>query len=298
MRPKPERFFSIKDDNDLMLGTDRYYTQGFSVEFIMPIIKKSPFSRLLILLNKNSINYYGIVLEQDIFTPTFISDTIYTNQYPYSGVVFLAHSLSSLNPEKHKRLNTKFDLGVIGPSSYVGVEQDAEHSLFDFPRPKGWKYQISQDIILNYDIQYEKGIIEREHFEMLLNTGARAGTLYNDAGVGLMICAGRMKNYFQQIYPCNSFAEQNTKAWQCYMYVGVKVKTVLYNATLQGGIFDKSSPYVIADEDVKRAVTTGTMGVVISYKRICMEYSYIYITPEYRTGLDHGWGHCSLAISF
>jgi hypothetical protein len=298
VRQKPERFFSIKDDNDLMVGTDRYYTQGLLVELIMPVIKKSPVSRLLIPLRGNTINYYGLQLEQDIFTPTFILDTVYWNQYPYSGVLFLAHSLWSLNPDKHKLLNTKFDLGLIGPSSFVGLEQDAAHALFDFPRPTGWYYQLSQDIIINYDVHYEKGIIERKHFEMMLNTTARAGTLYDDAGVGAMVSAGKMKNHFQQIYSSDNCSEANKKLWQCYVYAGAKVKTVVYNATLQGGMFDKNSVYVINTEDVKRVVGTGTIGIVISYKRICMEYSQTYITPEYKTGLDHSWGHCSLAISF
>ncbi len=86
-----ENYIRINYDNDFFNATDRYYTQGIKLSFIHPIVKYSPLSYALIQINKNALNYYGLHIEQDCFTPRSIRyDTIPYGERPYAAV-FLSH---------------------------------------------------------------------------------------------------------------------------------------------------------------------------------------------------------------
>ena len=69
---KLENYFSFNYDNDFFSATDRYYTQGILISFIHPIVKHSPFTHAPIKINKSEANYYGLHLQQDVFTPISI----------------------------------------------------------------------------------------------------------------------------------------------------------------------------------------------------------------------------------
>lgn len=47
---KQENYSRLNYDNDFFTATDRYYTQGISIEFIHTLFRKSPFSKTLIPL--------------------------------------------------------------------------------------------------------------------------------------------------------------------------------------------------------------------------------------------------------
>ena len=149
---KQERYFKFNYDNDFFSERDRYYTQGVYLEFIMPFVKKSPLSKLLISLDKTANNYYGITLEQDVFTPRSIRvDRIYYTERPFCGVFLFSHTLASINKEKKQRLNTRLDIGLIGPEAMGEEEQKGVHHALDNIQPQGWEYQISTDFIINYN---------------------------------------------------------------------------------------------------------------------------------------------------
>jgi hypothetical protein len=105
---------------------------------------------------------------------------------------------------------------------------------------------------------------------------------------------GRMHNYFSNLgiskYP-------GYKKLQFYAFLKGKIKAVAYNGTLQGGMFSKSI-YTIEPENIERVVAAGSFGFVIAYKRVSLEYTKWYISPEFRNGLSHGWGHCNISVCF
>src|SRR5437868_6647063 len=69
---KTESYFQVHYDNDFFSATDRYYTQGILIIFIHPTLRRAPFFYVLPKLNRGAIHYYGITLEQDVFTPKSI----------------------------------------------------------------------------------------------------------------------------------------------------------------------------------------------------------------------------------
>lgn len=121
----------------------------------------------------------------------------------------------------------------------------------------------------------------------------RAGTLYDDAGIGVLIRTGWMQGYFKNL----GITKQYTKnKFQCYGIMGAHIKAIAYNATLQGGIFNKRNAYTISFNEMRRSVVTGKIGIVIAYKRVSIEYTNFYISREFKNGLSHGWGHVLLSF--
>ncbi len=297
---KPDSYFRINYDNDFFSATDRYYTQGIYLELITPFIKKSPISKLLIPLGKEALNYYGINFEQDGFTPRSIRhDSIYYGERPYASIFFVSHFLVSINTVKKQRLSTSLYLGIIGPDAKGEEEQKAIHKALKNIQPLGWQYQIAGDYIVNYNVKFEQALFSNKRLELIASAAGRAGTLYDDIGAGMMLRTGLFQGYFKN----SGLTKQNdpnlkTSNFQCYVFGKAELKAVGYNATMQGGMFNKNSVYTIPASDITRAVGTAYLGIVLAYKRLSIEYTKVYLSPEFKNGLSHGWGHCNITICF
>lgn len=294
-----EKYFKINYDNDFFSATDRYYTQGTYYDLIVPFIKKIPLSKLLIPLKRSNLNYYGLRIRQDCFTPRSIRhDSIFVGERPYAGVIYLSDYLISVNTESRTRLTTILDIGVMGPVAKAAETQKNIHKWLKNIQPLGWEYQLEQDIVLNYYLGIEKGFFSKKHIEMLYMANARAGTMYDDVSAGIQVRTGIMPSYFAHLgLHYNSVIPKQNK-FQCFVFGKGEVKTVVYNATLQGGMFNKNSVYTLSSPNISRVIYTATGGIVVAYKRLSLEYTKVYISPEFKGGLVHGWGHCSITMSF
>ncbi len=293
---KKNHYFRINYDNDFFSATDRYYTQGILIDLVAPVIRYSPLSYTLIKLNKRAQNYYGLAFNQDCFTPRSIRyDTLNYTERPYAASMFVSHFLTSIDPEKKRRLTTKLDLGIIGPCARCEDEQKAIHTALVNIRPLGWEYQINSDYILNYSALLEQGFITKKYFEFIGIAEGRVGTLYDDASLGITVRAGFMNSYFKHL---GVVKNANKNKFQCYVFGRTKAKFVAYNAMLQGGMINKANDYTIDPGKVERGVYMLYWGMVVAYKRLSLEYSKASITREFHNGITHGWGHCNISYCF
>jgi hypothetical protein len=291
---KNENYFRYTYDNDFFNATDRYYTQGVRFELILNPLKYNPLSRLLPGIPKASKNYSGIAFERDGFTPRSIRvDSIYRER-PFAGISFLSSFRISLSKEKKQSLYSQLDLGIIGPWSRGAEEQKYIHAKLDNIQPLGWENQIANDVVVNYTMRYEKGILMRKYIEFIGMLEARAGTLYDDVSVGAILRFGLMHGYFNNA----GLSKKDDRKFQCYIFLRGKAKAVGYNATLQGGMFNKSSIYTLEAREISRLVGTGSGGIMIAYKRVSLEYSRSYISAEFSDGLCHGWGRVGINVCF
>jgi lipid A 3-O-deacylase len=294
-----DSYFRFNYDNDFFSATDIYYTQGIYLELIMPFFKKSPFSKVLMPLKKSATNYYGINVEQDVFTPKSIRhDSIFYGERPYAAVFFASQFLVSTNIEKQQRLTTQLDLGIIGPNAKGEQEQKAIHKALVNLQPLGWQYQITNDVIINYDLQFEKGLFIKKAIELIGFADARIGTLYDDAGVGAQLRAGWMQPYFNNLGLTKNKENKGYRKFQGYIFTKGEMKGVAYNATMQGGVFNTKSIYTLPSESIERVIGIAYVGIVLAYKRFSVEYTKAYLTPEFKNGLNHGWGHCVITVCF
>lgn len=289
-------YLRINYDNDFFNATDMYYTQGIRLEYIAPFLRYSPFSYALIRLGGQAQNYFGIAVEQDCFTPSSIRhNEIFYGERPYAATAFLSNQLISINSQRKQRLTTQLDIGAVGPCAKCEEEQKGIHRALVNIQPLGWQFQVSNDLVVNYNLQFEQGLLTREHIQLVGYGGIRVGSLYDDANAGALLRLGWMPSYFEHL---GIVKNATSHKFQLYFTGRAQAELVGYNATMQGGLFNRSSVYTIPDSQVARYVLLGSAGAVLAYKRLSLEYTRVYISREMTTGLYHGWGHVNITICF
>jgi hypothetical protein len=295
-----DRSIRINFDNDILDNTDRYYTNGIRFDFISPFLKQSPLSWLMVPYWGNGENYYGVSIGQNMYTPyTTKTGGVHEGDRPYAAYLFIGSFKISNDPKRKFRQTTDVDLGVIGPSSYGDFVQKSFHnSVPTNNEPLGWEYQVQDDLVLNYGLTYEKGIVSSRRMELNLNATGNLGTLYTNMGGGFQFRAGRMNRYFDS-YGFSAINASKTKEYskfQAYVFVTSLGKLVGYDATLEGGMFNKSSIYTLNRRSVSLFTYQGTFGVTLSYGGFRLDVEQFLLSPEFHGGSWHKWVHIGVTI--
>ena len=157
--------------------------------------------------------------------------------------------------------------------------------------PKGWQYQVKNDLLLNYQLSYEKNMADLHH-AFLLNATAetKIGTLNDKLSGGFNLMAG----HFNEPFETHS---KSKKKIEYYFYGQSRLHAIGYDASLQGGLFNHSSPYTIAAGDISRIVFQADAGIVFNFRNLFLCYSQSYLTREFSTGLYHRWGGISVGCT-
>jgi lipid A 3-O-deacylase len=75
------------------------------------------------------------------------------------------------------------------------------------------------------------------------------------------------------------------------------VSFVGYDAALQGGLLNRSSPYTITGNQINRITFQNNYGLVLGFRKLYMEYYRTYISKEFKTGREHGWGGIKIGLA-
>ncbi len=277
------KYFRLHYENDYFSTTDLYYTQGINLEYVHLAIGKFFTSQLLIRSSSKEIKY-GMSLEQEGYTPTSIKHPeILKGDRPFAAALFFKNFSAVNDAERKERISSSFSFGVIGPVTGGEQIQEALHRLINYTLPEGWDNQISNDVILNYEVDYQRAIYSVNNFSVIGRGGARAGTYSTKAYGSTILMAGLFDE------PFSNFSSQKKK-FQVYLYAEPLLNFVGHDATLQGGLFNRSSPYTISSSTMNRIVFQGNAGIVFRINSVQLEYFQTYLTKEFKTGGDHVWG--------
>lgn len=295
-----ERFLLIDFDNDILDNTDRFYTNGIRFDFISPVFQPFPLNLLMIPYWRSGMNYYGISLIQNMYTPstTKIGGILYGDR-PYAAYLYLkSFKITNDFPDKFRQ-TSEIDIGIIGPASLGDFVQKSFHR--DVPtnsEPLGWEYQIRNDLVLDYNICYEKGIVSGKSFDVnLIGTGS-LGTLYTNVGGGIMLRTGILNPYFADLGFSKRLTneEKGLRKVQFLFSLKSNVKFVGYDATLEGGVFNKTSPYTIGQNVISRFVYQGSACLTFSYGGFGIGVEQFILSPEFHNGWWHKWVHIGLTF--
>jgi lipid A 3-O-deacylase len=284
-------FFRFHYDNDYFTKTDEYYSQGVTFEYVHPSLKKNPVTKLL-WKPFGTAAQYGIGLNLFAYTPTSIlSDSILYGDRPYNANISLKTFSIQVDDIHQQQISTAFSLGIMGPAALGFEMQDNIHKWLKNPRPHGWQYQTKNDIIINYQLNYEKQLLQAGN-NFLLNTiaEARIGTLNNKLSGGFNFMAGRFNKRFRPV------TYEKRKA-EFYLYAQGRVNFIGYDASMQGGLFTRNNPYVIAAGDVNRVTFQADAGVIVNFNRFYLSYTQSILTKEFNGGTYHRWGGVSAGFA-
>ena len=272
-------------DNDFINQTDYYFTNGTSLEVWNNQLQASPLSLLLLPHKENSRIFYGMTLRQDIFTPLNVdANSPQIGDRPFSSYWLMGHVKKSFDADLSYVITSGFYFGMMGKSGGGEWVQNGIHDILPTSgHVNGWNNQLSNSICLDYQIDIEKEFYQNSLFRLSGSAGVMLGSPYTNINGGFQL-------YFGQLgaYPDLFFRKEQAN-FQIYGYTKVEAKGVLYNATLQGGFFDRNQEklYITPNPLVLQL----QIGMAVRYKNFTTELGQNLITPEFSGARTHKWGY-------
>ena len=288
-----DAYFRFNYDNDYFTATDVYYTQGIALELITPKLKFNPLNKLLIRPRGNYLKY-GVRFDHYGYTATSISTyAIRYGDRPFCGNLSVSSLIIALDSVKKRRISSTVTAGVMGSKAGGEAMQVKIHTWLKNIIPVGWEYQIANDLILDYQINYETQLARvGNHFLVNSNSELRVGTHTDKIKTGVNFMLGRFDN------PYNSPQKPRKNRFNYHIYGQLQTGFTAYDATLQGGFFNKNSPYTIAAKDLTRVTLQGDFGLMINFNKLYLEYTQAFITKEFKTGGLHRYGGVRIGVAF
>ncbi|MEZ4803691.1 MAG: lipid A deacylase LpxR family protein [Gelidibacter sp.] len=284
-----ERYFRFNYENDYFAATDENYTQGYNFELALPVFEKNPINHLFII-PKDTHRSYGLAIEHIGYTPNhYERPDIQFGDRPFAAAIMLKSFVVSTDTIKKSRWTGALSLGIIGPGAFGEEMQVGIHKATGNKEPLGWRHQIKNDVVLNYQLGYEKQVLRWDDwFSLQAQTRMQLGTLFTNASIGFNTTLGWIDSPFSNA----------TRTYRLYFYVNPMANVVGYDATLQGGLFNKSSPYTIASRDIERLTAQLDYGFILKTRTLYFEFSRSLITREISTLDSASWGGVKVGFTF
>jgi lipid A 3-O-deacylase len=272
-----DRFWRLAYDNDFFAATDRYFTQGIVLEVAAPWVRRIPITRVL-LTPSHAHTRYSIAYEDDGYTPTDLKvSSVLVGDRPYAGTKQLRVVALARDTLRHRRLTSSVNIGIVGQGAGGKEIQTFIHQRTGNTIPQGWSHQIRNDVILNYEAGLEQQVANyRSRVNVSAHTMARVGTYNTGTAVGATVLAGQVGSPFRA---------NDKPSGAAFVYLKPQIHIVGYDATLQGGLFNRSSPYTVPSHDVRRLVYRQSIGAVFRRGSWYAEYYRSVVSPEFRGGL-------------
>jgi lipid A 3-O-deacylase len=273
--PGGDSFWRLAYDNDFFAATDRYFTQGVVFEVGAPWVRRIPLRRALIAPAGSSTRY-SLAYEDDGYTPTDLKAAeILATDRPYAGTKQLRLIAVARDTLRRQRISSALTVGIVGQGAGGAEIQTWIHRRTGNTIPRGWRHQIRNDVILNYEAGVERALLTAGSHLTLSGSGVgRVGTYNTSLALGTTLLVGQTASAFRSVTSRAAF-----------VYLKPQVVLVGHDATLQGGLFNRSSPYTIASSNVRRAVYRQSAGFVYRRGGWYAEYYQSLITPEFVGGL-------------
>ncbi|MGO4817395.1 lipid A deacylase LpxR family protein [Flavobacterium sp. W22_SRS_FP1] len=227
----------IITDNDLYTSSrnDKYYTNGLEV-----------FYRFLSKNKKEEVNkeITQISIGQYIYTPRFLnSPRKEIMDRPFAGYLFgeIGKNIFYKNESVFK---IDLQIGVVGPNSFAKETQKNFHDLMGYKVVRGWEYQVKSAVAVQTHFLFSKKIFSKRDnkaVDLHFQSEANLGTIFTGGSAGFMTRIGFSK--LAPMYDSNFYGGSiGSKAKEFYFYIAPSMNYQLYDATIQGSLFNNNSP--------------------------------------------------------
>ncbi len=282
----------VSYENDFFTASDRYYTQGLDIEVVSPAFRRLITNKLL-YTPPFSYTRYGVGIQHNGYTPNSVSEnSILYGDRPYAGVTLLKTFALAIDTVNRQRFYTSVNAGVIGSAAFAGDIQMSVHKFLGNYAPHGWLHQIRNDVAINYNAAYEKEVLRAGRF-LSVSGGANVNLGSLNCGVG--VDGTIMVGYF-----LSPFTDERRRKGmpQLFIYEHPGIYLPGYDATLQGGVFNRYSPYVVTETHVVRPVLRNRYGFVLAWRSVYLEYFVATLSKEFSTGESHRFGGVQFVVGF
>ena len=289
--------FQLFIENDMLAGTDHYYTNGIKFGFGVPFetlqqVFKIPAKFTLDLFTDPGADYhFGLFAGQNLYTPSNI--TIASPQpydRPWAAWLYLGGVAQRV---KGNRMDTaELDIGMVGPWALGEQVQSKWHSLVGAAQPQGWGNQTpgEPEFLISY---LQKRKYGTRHIEFVPHAGVTLGTVMTLARVGGIVRLGRNMTGFgpDSIEPGGAMLQNTRRAYEgvgrtsfeWYGFVGADLRYVARNIFLDGTVF-RGGPSV----DRRELVHDFTAGVSARIDTYRLSVTRIFRSEEFTTPFSSG----------
>lgn len=285
------RALSVSIENDALVDTDRYYTNGLRAEYAREGRGAGTLARALAtrLLGAKAGDPVldSMAVGQTIFTPeNILTPDPLPDQRPYAGFLFADYTI---NRESERGADwLLFQVGLVGPEAGGEWAQNWYHrQIIDRPEAQGWDNQLSTEVgfVLAYDRQMKPvRLLDGGHLsaDLVSHYGVAAGTLHTDARAGATVRLGsglELDRGPPRIKPAISGAGyfQRGDGLSGYLFSGLELRAVAHDIFLDGSLFRSSEPSVPS----RPLVLDVQAGGLVQYRDTQVSLTFVQRTKEY-----------------
>ncbi len=245
--------FQLYVENDMLSGTDRYYTNGIkfgggvSAEpLIERIFQKPAESVLRSVTNAPGQIEFGLFLGQNMYTPRNIKTSLpQPLDRPWAAWLYVGGVVQ--NVEKDRLQTVELDLGMVGPAALGKLVQSEWHKLIGADQPQGWNNQLRNEpgLLLAYIEKWRYG--SPTGVQAVPHFGITLGNVMSLARVGGIVRAGQNMSGFgpDTIEPGGAMLQRTRRsdgqtardAPEWYVFAGFDGRLVGRNIFLDGNTF-------------------------------------------------------------
>ncbi|HYK76274.1 MAG TPA: lipid A deacylase LpxR family protein [Daejeonella sp.] len=274
--------FGFRNDNDAYLayGQDQYYTNGLFIYF-RQAMNQSKHGQTI---NKQ---IWEVEAGQKMYNP-FTGNVPKISQIdrPFAAYLYAGASLSRFYNSENS-LKVSLQVGTIGPRALGKEAQELIHRIGGFYKIKGWETQIKNEIGINSILEYNHFLSRSssQKTDFSLTGAANLGNTFAGASLGILFRIGDINQMFNSASTNSSISNNSTTAplvdREFFFFAKPSLNFIAYNATIQGGMFQKEKEVVTFD--IHPWVFSQELGLKYSKKRWTADFSIIFKSREVKS---------------
>ena len=260
--------FTTENDAYLLKKADAYYTNGFFVKETRAIERRG--MKLI----------RSFEFGQMIYTPlkeayTSVKDI----DRPYCGYLFAKLDQTSF-PEVGSVLQYGASLGIVGPASFGEDVQNGYHKLLGYSRFAGWNTQVRDAAGIDLNLLYSRTALAYSDWLKFMPVGeAKLGSTFTNTSLGAYTCLGEFsENANSALWNARVDSKQGEEKTELFFYWYPQVILQAYNATVEGGLFNKGDSAVLGK--TKRWMFQQAWGLCFAKGRWTTRLAIVYQSRE------------------
>jgi hypothetical protein len=283
-------------ENDLYTSTvnDRYYTNGF--ELFYRFLNKNTNPKINKRITEFKIGQY-------IYNPqTINADDFFVNDRPFAGYLFGRVGIFNYY-ENESVLKLNFQMGFVGKNAFGEETQTVFHNTFGYKKVRGWQYQIHNTLSVQGNIFYSKNIFYGQkisNFDLNLVSETNFGTTNTGTSFGFLSRFSLKKLlpiFNSNLYNATLSSDKSVykKESEFYFYINPNVNYQLYDATIQGSLFNDESPVTFSLMPFR---FNGEAGFKYRKNNWNLSYLFVYRGKEAKNIVIKGYFYGSIGIGY
>ena len=236
-----------------------------------------------------------------VFTPIDIEQTVpkYIDR-PYAGWDYANITLSNF-PSPHISNQYQFEIGLTGPSSGGEELQKYIHKITSYDRPKGWRYQIQNEVVVNaYYSRYYNWRLGQDA-DLVSQSAVQAGTGSNMISQDFTFRLVEFNDLENSVFTNSRLSWDDRRRGkerkkEFFLFAGTGVRYVLTNIFMEGSLFPGNPSPLTAP--VEPWVIQTKYGMMFSQHNISWSLTLFHVSKEIQAGTPHDYASASLAVRF